>query len=114
MCKTAAAPGSSGPRVSRCRNTARRAESASGAAHGRRRFFNANTSYKLMTGTATEEGAIDTDAQRADAQFNEGNALMQAGRFAEAAAAYRRSLALNRTAPRTHNNLAVALAEQRK
>jgi Flp pilus assembly protein TadD len=67
-----------------------------------------------MTETATEEVAIETDAQRADAQFNEGNALMQAGRFAEAAAAYRRSLALNRTAPRTHNNLAVALAEQRK
>jgi len=39
---------------------------------------------------------------------------MQAGRFAEAAAAYRRALALDRTAAKTHNNLAVALAEQRR
>jgi Tfp pilus assembly protein PilF len=48
----------------------------------------------------------------ADAHFNAGNGFMQAGRFAEAAAAYRRALALDRTAAKTHNNLAVALAEQ--
>jgi tetratricopeptide (TPR) repeat protein len=49
----------------------------------------------------------------AQAHFDSGNAFMQAGRFAEAAAAYRRALALDRTAAQTHNNLAVALAEQR-
>jgi tetratricopeptide (TPR) repeat protein len=63
-----------------------------------------------MSSTETPPGPPDIDPSAV--QFADGNELMQAGRFAEAAAAYRRSLALNRAAPRTHNNLAVALAEQ--
>ena len=50
---------------------------------------------------------IDTDAL-----VSQGNALMQSGRFAQAAAIYDRALALNPAEPRAHNNLAVALAEQ--
>ncbi len=41
-----------------------------------------------------------------------GNALMQLGRFAEAAAAYEQAIQLNPASSRAHNNLAVALAEQ--
>jgi tetratricopeptide (TPR) repeat protein len=63
-----------------------------------------------MTSTDTPARALESDG--ADAQFAHGNAHMQSGRFAEAAAAYRRALAVNREAPRTNNNLAVALAEQ--
>ena len=63
-----------------------------------------------MSTTETQPGTPDIDPSAA--QFADGNEFMRAGRFAEAAAAYRRSLALNRAAPRTHNNLAVALAEQ--
>jgi Flp pilus assembly protein TadD len=62
-----------------------------------------------MNDTTTEPQAQGADADR---HFDEGNALIQNGRFVEAAAAYRRALALKRDAPRTHNNLAVALAEQ--
>lgn len=51
-------------------------------------------------------------AALAAAAFEHGNTLMQAGRFEEAAIAYRRALAAHRDAPLTHNNLAVALAEQ--
>lgn len=42
-----------------------------------------------------------------------GNSLLQAGKLAEASAAYERALALQPMAPRTHNNLGVALAELR-
>jgi tetratricopeptide (TPR) repeat protein len=57
---------------------------------------------KVMTSSATEQRTDESGAQRAEAQFAAGNACMQAGRFAEAAAAYRRALALNRAGhPRT-------------
>jgi Flp pilus assembly protein TadD len=49
-----------------------------------------------------------------DAAFALGNAHFQAGRFAEAAAAYERALHLDPSDPRIHNNRAVALAEQRR
>ena len=48
-----------------------------------------------------------------DALVSLGNSLLQAGKPAEACAAYDRALALQPIAPRTHNNLGVALAEQR-
>jgi Flp pilus assembly protein TadD len=53
------------------------------------------------------------DPRDADAQLALGNACMQAGRYADAAAAYARSLAAAPGNARVHNNLAVALAEQR-
>jgi Flp pilus assembly protein TadD len=53
------------------------------------------------------------DPRDADAQLALGNALMQAGRYADAAAAYARSLGLAPGNARAHNNLAVAFAEQR-
>jgi Flp pilus assembly protein TadD len=49
-----------------------------------------------------------------DAAFALGNSHFQAGRFAEAAAAYERALHLEPGNPRIHNNLAVALAERRR
>lgn len=55
---------------------------------------------------------MNTTTDDPNAQFLNGNALMQAGRFADAAAVYQRVLVLNPIAPRVHNNLAVALAEQ--
>jgi Flp pilus assembly protein TadD len=55
---------------------------------------------------------MKTTADDPNAQFLHGNSLMQAGRFADAATAYQRILVLNPLAPRVHNNLAVALAEQ--
>jgi Flp pilus assembly protein TadD len=62
--------------------------------------------------STTDTRPTTTAIDDANAPFADGNALMQTGRFVEAAAAYRHALALNRAAPRTHNNLAVALAEQ--
>jgi Flp pilus assembly protein TadD len=53
------------------------------------------------------------DPGGADARFARGNALMQAGRFAEAAASYAQSLELAPGNAQAHNNLAVAFAEQR-
>jgi tetratricopeptide (TPR) repeat protein len=53
------------------------------------------------------------DPGGADARFARGNALMQAGRFAEAAASYAEALALAPGNAQAHNNLAVAFAEQR-
>ena len=53
------------------------------------------------------------DPERADRHFSAANTLMQAGRFADAAQEYERALVLNPAAPRTHNNLAVAYAEQK-
>jgi Flp pilus assembly protein TadD len=52
------------------------------------------------------------DPRDADAQLALGSALMQAGRFAEAAEAYQRLLKLTPQNARAHNNLAVAFAEQ--
>lgn len=54
----------------------------------------------------------EPDRQSADEHFQAGNALMQAGRYAEAASCYERALKLEPRAARTHNNLAVACAEQ--
>ncbi len=53
------------------------------------------------------------DPQSAEAQLALGNACMQAGRYADAAAAYARSLAAAPGNASAHNNLAVAFAEQR-
>jgi Flp pilus assembly protein TadD len=54
-----------------------------------------------------------SDPGGADARFARGNALMQAGRFAEAATSYAQSLELAPGNAQAHNNLAVAFAEQR-
>jgi len=62
---------------------------------------------------AALRAAAAGDPQNADAHFALGNALMQAGRFAAAAEAYQRSLALDSGNARAQNNLAVAFAEQR-
>jgi len=53
------------------------------------------------------------DPQGAAAALAFGNACMQAGRYADAAAAYARSLAAAPGNASAHNNLAVAFAEQR-
>jgi tetratricopeptide (TPR) repeat protein len=52
-------------------------------------------------------------SRSADAELALGNACMQAGRYADAAAAYARALAAAPGNARAHNNLAVACAEQR-
>jgi len=57
--------------------------------------------------------AAAADPRNADAQLGLGNAYMQAGRYADAAAAYARSIAAAPGNARAHNNLAVAFAEQR-
>src|SRR5262249_6306241 len=48
----------------------------------------------------------------AEVRYSQGNALMLQGRFAEAAVCYEAALRLRPGHAETHNNLAVALAEQ--
>jgi Flp pilus assembly protein TadD len=64
-------------------------------------------------GTPGRDPPSAADPESAAAELALGNACMQAGRYADAAAAYARSVALAPGNASAHNNLAVAFAEQR-